>query len=307
MDLTTDQLLRVAFDIAAAEPSDLPEGLEARVLARARASTPMRHPAWSDDGAPLGSLDAFIQTAVELADLLDHLGPTDWERTTRVDDVSVRGVIEHLVGVERYVLGQLGRRTPLDAPRRADHWPVTNAAALDLTNQPNAVVAQRWWSEVLAVIAACAELGPEQGISYHHLAGSLRGMLVVRTFELWTHGDDIRHGVGLPLSLIDDARLALMAGEMMRVLPLGLELSGCPQPGRTARLNLRGAGGGSFDVTLAAGETVGPPDITLTAEVIDLCRLAANRLARADFDVTVEGDESLLEPILVGAAAFAAD
>ena len=93
----------------------------------------------------------------------------------------------------------------------------------------------------------------------------------------------------------------------MRVLPLGLALSGCPQPGRTARLNLIGPGGGTFDVALAPGDPLGEPDITLTADVIDFCRLASNRLARRDFDVGVDGDGLLLEPIIAGATAFAAD
>ena len=36
---------------------------------------------------------------------------------------------------------------------------------------------------------------------------SVRGMLVIRTFELWTHDDDIRRAVGLAANELDDARL----------------------------------------------------------------------------------------------------
>jgi hypothetical protein len=150
-------------------------------------------------------------------------------------------------------------------------------------------------------------LGPEQAVSYHHLAGSLRGLLVVRTFELWTHGDDIRRATGRPSHPLDEARWSLMVATLMRVLPLGLALMNSSQPGRTARFHLTGPGGGSFDVPLAAGEGPGEPDLTLTAAVIDLCRLAAGRLAPEAIDVVVEGDGALLEPILLGATAFAAD
>jgi hypothetical protein len=132
-------------------------------------------------------------------------------------------------------------------------------------------------------------------------------LLVVRTFELWTHGDDIRHAIGQPLDTLDESRLALMVSELMTVLPMGLALSGCSQPGRTARLHVTGSGGGTFDVPLGVGDAVGALDIVVTVDAIDLCRLAANRLAPDALAVAVEGDRGLLEPMLIGAAAFASD
>ncbi len=309
MDLNAQQLLRVAFDAAAADHGDLPEALEAQVLARAlTGAKPLRHPGWGgSEGPQLNSLSAFIKTAAELADLIDTLVPEDWVRATRVDQATVRDIVEHLIGVERYVLGQLGRRPRLGAPKREDHWPVARVAAAKMADETAALVARTWWLEVLALISASGELGPDHEVAYHHLGGSVRGLLLVRTFELWTHGDDIRQATDQPLNLLDAARLSLMINELIRVLPLGLALSGRSLPGRAARLNLTGAGGGSFDVALALGDPPHDPDVTLTAGGIDLCRLAANRLDRSAFDVLVEGDGSLLEPILVGATAFAAD
>jgi uncharacterized protein (TIGR03083 family) len=308
MDLTVDQLLRVAFDAVESDPGSLPAGLEARVLARSLdGPKALRHPAWRSGGdAEVDSLGAYIRTAAELADLLDALDVDDWTRQTRVEEATVRDVVVHLLGVERYVLGQLGRRPRFDAPRREDHWPVSKQAA-EPAPLPGASLAAAWWAAALDVVAACGELGPAHEVAYHHLGGPTSGLLLVRTFELWTHGDDIRSATDRPLSLLDEARLSLMVSELMTVLPLGLALSGCPQPGRSARLKLTGAGGGTFDVALAPGEQPGEPDVTLTAEVIGICRLAANRLLADDLAVVVEGDASLVEPILVGATAFAAD
>ena len=74
------------------------------------------------------------------------------------------------------------------------------------------------------------------------------------------------------------------------------------------RIDVTGLGGGrSFDVALAPGDTAGPPDLTIEATALDLCRLASNRLAVDQIDLRVEGDRSLLEPVLVGATAFALD
>jgi len=308
MDLTIEQLLRVAFDAVESDPRDLPAGLEARVLAHSLdGPKSLRHLGWrSAEGAELDSLGAYIRTAAELADLLDALDAGDWTRQTRVDHATVRDVVVHLLGVERYVLGQLGRRPRLDAPRREDHWPVSKQAA-DPPPPPGASLARAWWGAALDLVAACGELGPDHEVAYHHLGGPISGLLLVRTFELWTHGDDVRSATHRPLNLLDEARLSLMVSELMTVLPLGLALSGCPQPGRTARLTLTGAGGGTFDVALAPGERPGEPDVTLTAEVIGICRLAANRLRADDLPVLVEGDASLVESVLVGATAFAAD
>jgi uncharacterized protein (TIGR03083 family) len=307
MDLNTDELLDIAFDALLTNGADLPPDLEGRVVAGAVGGAKRgRHPSWDEAGRS-DSLGAFITTAAELGDLIDSLTPDEWERRTRIEGAGVRQVVEHMVGVERYLLGCLHRRPLLAAPRREDHWPVAERAAAGLSGQPHENVAQIWWSEVLDLIAACGELGPDQEVTYHHLAGTLQGLLVVRTFELWTHGDDIRLATGRPADLLDEFRLSLMVNELMRVLPLGLALSDCVQPGLTARLELHGPGGGTFDVSLDPTTTAGAPDITVTTDVIDLCRLAANRLGRDDLDMVVTGDRGLLEPLLVGAAAFAAD
>ena len=309
MDLTTDELLRVAFDAVTEDRAEISGALGTRVLAGAVAGDKApQHPGWADpEGDRPSSLRAFITTAAELAALLDTLAPEDWPRATRVQDVTVRKLVEHLVGAERYLLGQIGRRPGYDAPTREDHWPVTRLAVTDLVAEPDELVARAWWLEVLGLVAACAELGPDHELAYYHLAGTLRGLLVVRTFELWTHGDDIRRAVGRDPDLLDEARLSLMVDELMRVLPLGLALSDCARPGRTARIELTGPGGGRFDVPLAPGEPAGDPDIILKATAIDLCRVASNRLAPEEFAVMVDGDARLLDPVLVGAAAFAAD
>jgi uncharacterized protein (TIGR03083 family) len=307
--LSTDELLRIAFDAVGAERPDLSPGLEERILSLPGQDQKRgRHQAWSEDGGRRAdALNAFIKTAAELADLFDTLTADDWRRSTAVAGASVRDIVEHLVGVERYILGCLDRRPRLEAPRREDHWPVSKMAARELAGEPDQAVSQAWWTEVLAVIAASGELGPDQPVAYHHLAGTLEGLLVVRTFELWTHSNDIREAIGRPADNLDEARLSLMVNELMRVLPLGLALSGCPQPGRTARITLTGEGGGTFDVALDPTTPIGPPDITLTTSVIDLCRLASNRLTAEALDVIVDGDGGLLEPVLVGAGAFAAD
>ncbi len=98
-----------------------------------------------------------------------------------------------------------------------------------------------------------------------------------------------------------------MVSELMSALPIGVALTGDVLPGRTARFNVTGAGGGTFDVPLALSESPGAPDIVVTTDAIGLCRVAANRLHRSELECAVEGDHALLEVVLVAATAFAAD
>jgi uncharacterized protein (TIGR03083 family) len=309
MDLTTEELLHIALDSAELAGGRAPSGLATRVLDAASAARRPHGADWATPGAPTTALDAFTRTASDLGDLLASLSPPEWEARTALDGghVQVRDLVRHLAGVERYVLGQLGRLAALPAPRREDHWPVTMSASADLAGEPPELALRRWWHDVQLVMAAGAELGPEHPVSYHHLAGSLGGLLLVRTFELWVHGDDVRGALGRPLDLLDEDRLTLMSGQLMQVLPLGMALSGCPQPGRSAHVELTGTGGGVFTIPLAPDEPTGPPDVRIRVGTIEFCRFASNRLTRDELQLEIEGDGSLIEPMLVGATAFAAD
>jgi uncharacterized protein (TIGR03083 family) len=307
MDVTPQDLVDLAFDAAETDGLAVPPALRARALGAAVAAAPPRmHPAWSADG--LSSLSTFLRTASELGDLLDGLDDGEWERPTRVADLTVCRLLQHLVGVERYLLGQLGRRPARTIERRADHLPVALADALDLDGASGARVARAWWLEAMALVATVGELGPDHPVAYYDLAGSLRGLLVVRTFELWTHDEDVRAATGRPPNDLDEGRLGLMAGALLGVLPIGMALAGTARPGRTARLEVELPRDRiTVDLGLAPDEPAGPPDVTIRTDALHLCRLAANRLRIDELVVDVEGDRSLVEPVLVGAGAFALD
>ncbi len=312
MDLTNDQLLGLSLDAAATGEAELPPTLVERVLSGARRARPGWTAAW-EVGDPRGreAAQAFVTTAGELGELVDGLAVDDWDRRTRLEAVTVRDLVRHLVGVERYMLGQVGGGPAWEAPRREDHWPVTRRAAADVAGLADRELPRLWWREVLELLAACGRAGPDHPVTYHHLAGTVRSLLVTRTFELWTHGDDIRQAIGEPLHLLDEARLGLMVGELMGALPWGMALAGTTRPDRKARFDLTGPGGGTFDVPLTPEEDRGagrrPPDVTIRTGTVELCRLAANRLSVGELPMEVSGDGDLVRPVLVGAGAFAAD
>jgi uncharacterized protein (TIGR03083 family) len=310
MDLNDDELVLMASDAAEAGVAR-PDSAWWRTLADGVVTANggmTRHADWSQaEPAGISPLDAFIETAADFGAILDTLATEDWQRRTRIEGTVIRDLVQHLVGMERYLLGQLGRGPTHVADSKADHWPVTIEAASDTWGLAGTEAAREWWLELLRLVSVCSELGPRYPVRYHHLAGNVRSLLVSRTFELWTHGDDVRQAIGRDLDLLDEARLSLMVGELMQAVPIGMALAGESAPGRSIRFVLEGPGGGVFEEPLTLGDQVGPPDIIVSTNTIDLCRLAANRLRLGELDVAVEGDASLLEPALAAVAAFAAD
>jgi MDMPI C-terminal domain len=99
-----------------------------------------------------------------------------------------------------------------------------------------------------------------------------------------------------------------MSSTLLGALAYGMDRAGTTQRGRTVRVDLTGPGGGAtFLSALSPEDQAGEPDLVIETSALDLCRVASNRLPVDALDVVVDGDRSLLEPVLVGAAAFAMD
>src|SRR5450432_648151 len=58
---------------------------------------------------------------------------------------------------------------------------------------------------------------------------------------------------------------------------------------RAVRLVLTGPGGGTWDVTVG-GSPPATASVAIVTDAVGFCRLAANRIASADLDVSVTGD-----------------
>ena len=72
------------------------------------------------------------------------------------------------------------------------------------------------------------------------------------------------------------------------------------------RVVLEGAGGGSWVQPLDLGGAPGEPVLTVVADAVEFCRVAAKRTPPADLACTVVGDASLAPSVLAAAAVFAA-
>ena len=307
MDLTTSELVEIGIDAATTERTDpASETSRRRILGAARPKgRPPMHPGWAGGAGDLTTHAAFITTAAELyAAARRRSRDDDWTRPTDVAGrVSVRDLVLHLVGVERYMLGQLGRREPLDAPTPADHFPVLRSAAADLESAETAHIARGWWLAALDLIGATARARTRPP---HRLprpsrqrAGDARHPHV-RAVDPRRRHPPRRRPARRTCSTAPGS--ALMSSTLLGVLPYGMARAGTTQPGRTVRIDLTGPGRRHVvRRRLVARRPAGaarPRDRDRARSTSAGSHPTACRSTTST--VTVEGDRSLLEPVLVG-------
>jgi uncharacterized protein (TIGR03083 family) len=274
-------MLRGAVDwLGSAQPVRPPARLREAVLASARASRRIPSP---------GSLQALAYaTQVEALDaLLTGLSPIDW-RVPVPGHGNVRGLIAHLTANDELVATDLG----LPGPDGADRH-----------------VRQIWRDRadmVLDRVPAGADEPMDRPVRLagkYEAVAPLRDGLVQRAFETWTHADDVRAVMDLPPRPPPADHLRLIAGLGMKLLPAALAAT-TPGAGEWAvRLVLNGSGGGTWDLPPDRPPST-EPDVTVTTDVVEFCRLLANRRTPEDFDAALQGDPERVRTVLRAAASL---
>jgi hypothetical protein len=106
---------------------------------------------------------------------------------------------------------------------------------------------------------------------------------------------------------LDDERMLLLSSRLMRAVPAAVVFRGAPAPEGTVRFVLTGAAGGCYDVPLRSEDAGRDPDTTIVTDVVDLCRVAARRLAPSQLPAVIEGDGRLARRVIADLDAFARD
>lgn len=280
-----------------------PAGAWVEVLARALERRPAGRPV--DAPQPASPLEAFLAAAVQLDAQLVALEPAEWAAPAHHHHGTVRDLVAHLVGVERLALQWV------QAPAGAELVPTDHltarSASGDLAGTDGPTLGRIWFGAARRLHTASAVADPSKPILAHDLPTDVEGLLVLRAFELWAHLQDICRATGRPVPDAEDERMALMAARLMEALPVAMALRGPRITSRTARFVLTGRAGGCFDVPLGPVDVARPADVTVVADAVDACRVAARRLAAADLDAHVEGDAALAAALLAALDAFAQD
>lgn len=256
--------------------------------------------------APMPPLDVFEHCVDALGQVLDEVlddppaAADPFDRRVDAYGWTVAELIHHLVAIERYTRSALGLEPDEGDPDRLDHLAVGRALRAELARRPTSDAIHTWRADALATIDALrAGRGPAPGsvVQLHQWPFGVDSLLIVRSFELWTHADDVRRATGRRLDAPPPAALRAMSTASVQSLPLLASVLAGRQQMPGVRVVLTGAGGGTHDI----GD--GPRATTVVADVVDYCRLVARRVDASVF--AVEGDPTITEDLVAAAQAFA--
>jgi len=179
---------------------------------------------------------------------------------------------------------------------------------------PYRQVLSDWGRAADAVLAFAAKLTDEEWRTrrFPWLAGEIAGsyLLQSRVAEWWLHGEDVRAGAGMEPRVVHPP-IFLTNDLAIRMLPWALSRAGADLPGRSVRVDLQGAGGGSWHWSLEPGRLPDEdekPDAFIEGRALAFA-LVAGRRARAedyldDGNLVAGGDEEVAFTVLEHIRAY---
>ncbi|WP_336210323.1 maleylpyruvate isomerase family mycothiol-dependent enzyme [Nonomuraea sp. LPB2021202275-12-8] len=237
--------------------------------------------------AEVGVAEVAVPYAEQVAlmdELLAELSVRQWNSPTARHG-TVRGMIEHLAANDAPVAWFLGVRAPEPDPAYR-RWREQAGSLL-----------QRVSASTGALLGAEVELAGATPAR-----GSLRHALIQRTFETWTHADDVRRQTGRPPEAPPGDHVRMIAEFGLAMLPRAVR---GPRRDVSVTFVLTGPGGGTWTVPLSsASDRVA---VLLAADMVDFCRLLANRWKPGCFPYAAEGDPALAREVVRAAATLGCD
>jgi uncharacterized protein (TIGR03083 family) len=294
------RLRKAAAWIGASEALTPPPELHDTVLGAARA----RRPTTSGRSAPDDPFLAVYRSVTSRFDaVLDEV--TDEFLDVRTfNGLTVRELVIHLASMESTVAQVIGRPTLPDVTE-LDNERRTAIFIERFRDRPLRDVREVWRASADAIRQWLVGERPDTSVHVFGITVSRDSLLVTRAFETWTHTDDVRRVLGRDLEPPPPSTLRRMADLSVTSMPAALEVAGRAHPGKTGRVVLTGEGGGDWLIALGFGEMWETPDVVLTADVVDWCRCASERLAPEALARRVEGDSALADDLAAASSAFA--
>ncbi|MER7759579.1 maleylpyruvate isomerase N-terminal domain-containing protein [Streptomyces sp. NPDC097619] len=311
------------------ESLDLDPVLRSRVLEGCLGRRPARTP------VPTWAAPYDAETA-RLDALLADIGDADWHAPVRLrwfDEpdpgsrrTTVAGVIGHLLAVDGLVARALGLDDPLGPGAPTAAGPAERTELLwTAGGRPLTRRVRSAWREQGHTLVRTVSFAPgasDLTVPYGEFALPLADALLERAFECWVHAEDIAEAVAYPYDPPAGAHLHQLVDLAARLLPgtlaarrrAGLasparSLVAAGAPGRTLRLEIEGAGGGTWDIPLDSPAAA--PSATeehLVAEValegVEFCRLAAGHVPPREAAAGQHGDREAVHEVLTALASL---
>ena len=275
-------------------------------LARLRAAAPARRRPATATPAYAAPYAAQV-AALDL--LLSDLAPEEWHRIAAYGELTVRDLLAHLAATDGLVAAGLG--LPVQPPvEPGEKLAARTATVLSYERGRSAEqTRQSWRAQADAVCRSLVE-HPSPGTATVAVGRPfpLADALVARAFETWIHGEDIAAATGRPAVPPLPEHVHPMADFAARVLPRVTSRRIAPPHDRYVRLHLTGAGGGTWTVPLDPAVTIPAavrPAAEVALDVVEFCRLAADRRDPGRIAVEVRGDTALAREFLAAVPAMA--
>src|SRR5436190_10486220 len=255
---------------------------------------------------PEPAAGAYREAIERLGRLATELTDEEWLRPASPNGWSCRDLVAHLAAIDSLLVTTLGHDAV--TPEIETDFLERSVAGIERNRAAEAApgaVAHEW----RAVTSALAEHdGPlDDQFNWFGLPLEARGILITRAFETWLHTDDIRVATGRPRQAPTPSTLGLMSDVAVHLLPVSLGAMGVDIGHAVARVNLTGEGGGTWDLVLGDADFApgGVPDVIVTADTVEFCRMAGGRSTPARLRAEIEGDEQLGEALVAAGAALA--
>ncbi len=233
-------------------------------------------------------------------ELLDAISESDLELPTE-NGLSIGDLVVHLAAMETAVAETVGHQC--DVSTEVDVEARTNEFLAAFGHDPLGAGRAVWHSATVTIAGWAGAPNQNARLPWADSEVSRRTALATRAFELWTHDDDIRVALGQDRQTPLVPELALMSDVAVGILPFCFATQG-QKVAAAARVVLTGEGGGDWTVSLDGHEhdTV---DVTLTLDVVDYCRVVAERLNPENCGAAIDGDQALGRTLLGCASALA--
>ncbi|MFG1701577.1 maleylpyruvate isomerase family mycothiol-dependent enzyme [Nonomuraea sp. M3C6] len=231
----------------------------------------------------------YAEQVALMDDLLAELSGPQWD-TPIARHGTVRDLMEHLAANDATVadfMGARGKGVPgLGAAPVHRRWREQAGSLLERVSASSEVL--------LGVEVALAGARPARA--------PLRQAMVQRTFETWTHAEDIRAATDRSQAAPRDEHVHMIAEFGLALLPRAMK---GPRRDVSATVVLTGPGGGTWTIPLS--QTSDHVAVLISADAVAFCRLLGNRWPPDTFPYAAEGDPLLARDMIAAAATLGCD
>jgi uncharacterized protein (TIGR03083 family) len=247
---------------------------------------------------------------------IQYAPPAAWEQPSAVPGWWNRDVVAHLAGQDTAGAQLLKGDPPVELDEYRESLgdePFTvdglNAFLVDRrSGLPYREVLTLWGQAAEGLLAHASLLSDEDWRSkrFPWLSGDIAARYLVqsRIVEWWVHGEDIRATAGLGPAW-EHWPIYMTVDMGVRMLPWALGQAGFELDGRSLRVDLEGAGRGTWHWGLSAGSIPNPekePDAFIQGRAPQFALVAARRLAPDEVleagNVVLGGDPDIAELVV---------